>query len=48
LEQFFNEAQWESYRRLGRFIASNIFSAAPAVGAPATAKGWRPITLARA
>lgn len=48
IEQFFNEAQWESYRRLGRFIASKIFSEAPPVDAPAAGQVWRPITLSRA
>jgi len=48
LEQFFNEAQWESYRRLGRFIASRIFSGAPPANPAAPAEGWRPIALTRA
>jgi hypothetical protein len=42
LEQFFNEEQWESYRRLGRFIASRIFSMKSSTD---NATGWRPISL---
>jgi hypothetical protein len=26
VEQFFDEAQWESYRRLGQHIAERVFS----------------------
>jgi hypothetical protein len=40
--QFFDEAQWESYRRLGELMACTVFSHfAPARQAP-TAEGWRP------
>jgi hypothetical protein len=40
--QFFDEAQWESYRRLGELMACTVFShVAPARQAP-TAEGWRP------
>ena len=31
LDQFFDEAQWESYRRLGAHIGDSLFSAVPAV-----------------
>ena len=34
-DQFFDEAQWESYRRLGEHIASRVFED--------VAGGWRPL-----
>ena len=36
LDQFFDEAQWESYRRLGAYIGERVF------GAAATAGRWAP------
>jgi hypothetical protein len=38
LDQFFDEAQWESYRRLGEHIAGAIFS-------EGSAQLWRPLSL---
>lgn len=36
LDQFFDEAQWESYRRLGAYIGTRVF------GAAATSGRWAP------
>jgi hypothetical protein len=42
-DQFFDEAQWESYRRLGDQMATSVFSRfVPAKEEPAPADGWRP------
>ncbi len=38
LDQFFDEAQWESYRRLGEHITAAVF-------AEGSANAWRPSTL---
>jgi hypothetical protein len=38
-DQFFDEAQWESYRRLGEHIASRVFED--------VAGGWRPLDFCR-
>jgi hypothetical protein len=42
-DQFFDEAQWESYRRLGELIGTAVFSGLrpPATGSPAD--GWSPV-----
>ncbi len=40
MDQFFGEAQWESYRRLGEHIASRIFGEYPG-------GKWRPRDLNR-
>ncbi|HEY1695111.1 MAG TPA: hypothetical protein VGG39_23245 [Polyangiaceae bacterium] len=37
-DQFFDDAQWEAYRRLGEHVAAGVFS--PAAVDPA--RGWRP------
>ena len=47
LEQFFNEAQWESYRRLGRLTAERVFSVSPQATGPVRPKTWRPSGLSR-
>ena len=47
LDQFFDEAQWESYRRLGELIAERVFAdASSLVPPPPAAPGWRPSTMA--
>jgi len=47
MDQFFNEAQWEGYRRLGRFIAARVLSAAPPAQNSSGARAWRPAELSR-
>lgn len=39
IDQYFDEAQWESYRRLGEHIAQRVFAPRPAGG------GWTPHEL---
>jgi len=39
MDQFFDEAQWESYRRLGELIAERVFAPPPLTGAVGE---WRP------
>jgi len=39
VDQDYDEAQWESYRKLGRSIATKLFSDAPGGG------GWRPYDM---
>lgn len=41
-DQYFDEAQWESYRRLGEHIGAGIF---PASGDAGGAVGWEPRSL---
>ena len=42
-DQFFDEAQWESYRRLGEQIAATVFTPLlPPAGAKDPADGWAP------
>jgi hypothetical protein len=43
LDQFFDEAQWESYRKLGRLVAEKVFAAALAT--PQGTPPWRPVDL---
>jgi hypothetical protein len=40
-DQFFDEAQWESYRRLGEEMAHTVLSQFPASNSPAANLGWR-------
>jgi hypothetical protein len=40
LDQFFDEAQWESYRKLGELVASSMF-------AERTGDRWTPHRMAR-
>jgi hypothetical protein len=39
-DQYFDEAQWESYHRLGLVVGERLFA-----GAPADATGWHPASL---
>ena len=42
-DQFFDEAQWESYRRLGEQIAATVFTPLPPpAGTRDPADGWAP------
>ncbi len=43
-DQFFNEAQWESYRKLGEHIGSLVF-AQPKVAPPDGAPAWTPHSM---
>ena len=43
-DQFFDEAQWESYRKLGEHIARRLFRR-PGAGADPAAKSWWPDEL---
>ncbi len=45
-DQFYDEAQWESYRRLGLHAAETVFSFVPAAGEPASGAAG-PISRAR-
>ncbi len=40
-DQFFDEAQWEAYRRLGELIGEKLFESAPTSDKP----GWRPSSM---
>jgi hypothetical protein len=39
-DQYFDEAQWESYRKLGEHIGTELFTPPSAV--PADGPGWSP------
>jgi hypothetical protein len=41
-DQFFDEAQWESYRRLGELMACTVFSSFAPTSQASTSGGWRP------
>lgn len=47
VDQFFDEAQWESYRRLGEHMASRLFgmpAAGPTAGVPSPWSPWAAMT----